>query len=285
MIELAPRKSWQCLVEGGFLSKILVVASQKGGVGKTTLSLNLAYSLAKRSWRTLLIDADAQGSIGYSIQGDLHRQVGLSDVLGGQASLSDAIVGSRLPEFKILPVGVIPPSQGFQWSVALESGTSLQRLFSGLRDDYDVVVVDTPPTLGGVTLGALRYADYVLMPIQAEPLAARSVRHLLEVVGELRDQGAPLQIAGLVLSMLQSRHEASLAVAQETWRLFPQELLFEASIPRDNAFLEASAVGTPLALLHRRPPAVSMVFDQIAAELEGKMGLEIHDHQAIPLLG
>lgn len=267
------------------MSKIIVVASLKGGVGKTTLSLNTAYALAQRKWRTLLIDADPQGSIGYSIKGTLHRQAGLAEVLAGDQALAEAVVSSRLSEFDILPVGNIPATEAFRWSVTLEDGNRIRDLFDQVREKYDVVMIDTPPAMGGVTLGALRHSDYVLMPIQAEPLAARSVSQLLEVVGSLREKGAPLQMAGAILTMLQSREDPSLAVAQESWSLFPSNLVFEATIPRDISFLHASAAGTPVALLHRRPPAVAFVFDQIAAELETKIGLDFDDDQAIPLLG
>lgn len=267
------------------MSKTIVVASQKGGVGKTTLSLNSAYALAQRKWRTLLIDADPQGCIGYSIKGSLHHQAGLAEVLAGDQTFAEAVVSSRLPEFDILPVGGVPATEAFRWSAGLEDGHRIRQLFDDIKETYDVVVVDTPPAMGGVTLGVMRVAGHVLMPIQAEPLAARSISQLLEVVGSLRESGAALQMAGAILTMLQSREDPSLAVAQESWSLFPENLVFEATIPRDISFLHASAAGTPVALLHRRPPAVAAVFDQIAAELETKIGLETDDDQAIPLLG
>ena len=136
-----------------------------------------------------------------------------------------------------------------------------------------------------MTLGLLLHADFVVLPLQAEPLAARAVRHLLSALATLRQEGAQVQLAGLVLTMLQSRQESSLAVAEESWRLFPDRLVFDAAVPRDPAILEASAAGVPVGLLHRRPPAVAAVFDQIAAELETRIGLDTNDEQAIPLLG
>jgi chromosome partitioning protein len=93
-----------------------------------------------------------------------------------------------------------------------------------------------------------------------------------------------VELAGLVLTMLQSRLGSSLAVAEESWRLFPPELVFDSTVPRDPTFVDASAAGVPVALLHRRPPAVAAVFDRIAAELETRIGLEGEDDQAIPLL-
>ncbi|MEM7350993.1 MAG: ParA family protein [Acidobacteriota bacterium] len=265
--------------------RILVIASQKGGVGKTTLALNSGYAFAQRGWRTLLVDADPQGSVGFSVQGDLRTQVGLAEILAGTQSLEEAVTSSRLPEFDLLPVGAVPPGDGFRWSAQLETGTRLARFFDEARAQYDLVLVDTPPSMGGVTLGALRSADYVVSPLQAEPLAARSVSHLLSVIGSLRAEGSPIRLAGLILTMLQSREEASLAVAQESWKLFPDDLVLDATVPRDSIFLNASAAGVPLALLRRRPPAVAAVFDRVAAELESRIGLDIDDDRAVPLLG
>lgn len=266
------------------LGKAVVVASQKGGVGKTTLALNLAYALATRRWRTLLVDADPQGSIGYSIGGSLHEKEGLAEVLAGQRSLADAVVPSRLPDFHLLPVGRVPATGAFAWSAGLEDGEKLGRLLDQARRAFEVVIVDTPPSMGGVTVGALRRADFVLAPLQAEPLAARSMRQLLDVLATLREEGADVELAGLVLTMLQSRQDPSLAVAEESWRSFPAHLVLEATVPRDPVFLQASAAGSPVALLHRRPPAVAAVFDQLAAELEQRIGLEVDDDEVIPLL-
>ncbi|MCP3999064.1 MAG: ParA family protein [bacterium] len=267
--------------------RVLVIASQKGGVGKTTLALNTAYAFARRGWRTLLVDADPQGSVGYSVRGSLRTRAGLAEVLAGSENLTGAVTRSRLPEFDLLPIGTVNPADAFQWSAQLEDGIRLARLFDEARTRYDLVLVDTPPSMGGVTLGAMRSAEFLVMPLQAEPLAARSVSQLLAIVGALRAGGAQLRLAGLVLTMLQSRQEASLAVAQESWKLFPDDLVLDATVPRDSVFLNASAEGAPVALLRRRPPAVAAVFDQVAAELENRLGLDLDDDadQVVPLLG
>ncbi len=266
---------------------ILAIAGQKGGIGKTTLALNMSYALAQRGWSTLLIDADPQGSIGRSIRGDLDQRAGLAEVLREEITLAKAAVISRLSDFHLLPVGRVSPVEVADWTYSLQDGNRLGRVFDIARKLYNVTVVDCPPGMHGVALGALRRADYVLFPLQAEPLAARSVAQALEVIADLRQQGHGPELVGLVLSMLQSRHRDSLAIAQESWRLFPEHYVLEAAIPRDNLFLEASTEGVPLALLYRRPPAVASVFDRLAAEIEDRIGLEDQDEErgTISLLG
>lgn len=266
--------------------KVLAVASPKGGVGKTTLALNLSYALAHRGWNTLLVDADPQGCIGLSIDGGLHRRAGLAEVVNGEVDLTEAAVTSRLKQLELLPVGRLPATFAARWTASLEDGQRLGEVFAAARSLYDVIIVDTPPGMAGAALGTLRAADYVAVALQAEPLAARSVVQVLEVIAALREEKRGPRLVGLVLTMLQSRHQGSLAVAQESWRLFPGNHVLETAIPRDNVFLEASAAGVPLALLRRRPPAAAAVFEQLAAEIEQRIDLETSSdlERAIPLL-
>lgn len=266
---------------------VLTVASPKGGVGKTTLSLNLGLAMARRGWRTLVADADPQGGIALSVSDQLRALPGLVDVLAGRTDLDDALVKTRVESFKLLPLGRLPATEIDAWSPGLSDGKAFGRFCTAARDAFDLVILDTAPSLAGASLGALRAADFVLVPLQAEPLAARAVSQLLEIVASLRKSGAGPRLAGLVLSMLQSRNDVSLEVAQESWRLFPRDLVLDATIPRDDAFLRASAAGVPVALLRKQPPAAAAVFDHLAAELELRLELvsEEDPGDALSLLG
>ncbi|MEM7480199.1 MAG: ParA family protein [Acidobacteriota bacterium] len=261
----------------------LAICSQKGGVGKTTLSLNLSFALARRGWKTLLIDADPQGSVGLSLQGDASQGVGLVEVLAGDEPLTAAARSTRLAELGLLTAGKPEPGRTQRWSEGLAAGGLGPLLRAAEDDGWEVVVVDTDSGLHGATLDVLRAVDSLVVPIQAEPLALRTVPQILECVGQLRDEGADLSIGGFVITMLSSRQDVSLSVAQEAWSMLPSELILEAFVPRDEAFLTASAHGVPLGLLSRRPPPVATVFDRLAAELELRVGLIEEEAELAPV--
>ena len=253
--------------------KTAVVASQKGGVGKTTLALNLAFSLARASFRVVLIDADPQGAVGHSLQG-VRQSAGLYGLVRATTTVDEALLRTRVSELGIVPVGNVPPERAHEFANQLADGRALAELCHQFEGVYDLVLIDTPSGFGGATLGALRAANYVLSPLQAEPVALKTLPQLLSLLGALRGEGVDIELAAIVLCMLQQRNAESLAVAEEVWTRMPRELVVETTIPRDVAVLAASAAGVPLGLLSRlRPPPLALVFDQLALELAPRLGL------------
>ncbi len=252
--------------------KSVAIVSAKGGVGKTTLALNLALAFARRPRRTLLVDADPQGAIGHS----LHKKApsaGLAGYLAGRATLDSAVVGTRLPELAILPIGPLAVQDTQAFGEHLADGKALAALTAAAAPRFDLMLIDTPAGFAGVTMGALRAADFALAPLQAEPIALRALTQLLDVFTALRQEQQRVKLAGVVLTMLQLRNKESLSVAQETWAKLPPELVLETNIPRDPVFLEASAVGVPVGLLRQQPPPVASLFDRLAIELEPRLDL------------
>lgn len=232
--------------------------SQKGGVGKTTLSLNVSLSLAQLGFRVLLVDVDPQGGIGISLRSS-SEVGGLKSWLNGNP-LKESVLSTRLSGFSILPLCNL---HGLERA---ESGLRLQILVDGAKD-YDLVVFDTPAGLAGSTLGALRSSDFAFTALQAEPLAASTFPQLLEVLGDLRDEGARITLAGIILTMVQTKVDSSLKIMEAMWETMPSELVLDAHIPRDAVFLKASELGVPLGLLSRRPPPIAHRFDELAAEI------------------
>ena len=251
----------------------IATASQKGGVGKTTVCVNLAFSLARRGWNTLLVDTDPQGAVGLSLAKSTRLKTGFYDFIAGGAEVKDFILTTRLPEFSILPAG--------HYDAVSRQGLHLEGVPRRIRDllrgaelhGVDCVLLDTAAGLTGVTEMVVKAADYALIPQQSEPLAVRSVPHMLETLARFRAEGAGTKVAGVLLSMVMSDSPVSLQVARELRQVLPPELVFTQSIPRLQSFLEASAQGLPVALLKKNPPPEAILFDQIAAELEERVGL------------
>jgi chromosome partitioning protein len=251
--------------------KSLVIVSQKGGVGKTTLALNLSFALARLGFRVALVDGDPQGAVGHSLRGAADSP-GLAGYVAHQG-LSGSLLGTRIPELSILPIGAVPPHQVPDFYARVADG-QLYRALLGELSAFDLVMIDTPSGFNGSTIGAMRAADMALSPLQAEPVALRTFPQLLSAVGALREEGSRIELVGLVLCMLQQRNSDSLAVAEEVWASLPSQLVLETTVPRDSSVLAASTAGVPLGLLSRlSPPPIALVFDQLATELAPRLGL------------
>jgi len=263
----------------------VAIASGKGGVGKTTLALNIALAFARRSWKTLLVDTDPLGGVGRSLGGTTTRAGGLVEYINGTAGLGGSVLHTREKELDLIPFGNLPAAQLASWMAAASDPNHFRPVLAECSATYDLVLVDTPSGLGGPTAGVLGCADHLVIPLQAEPLALRTMPLIVEAVAAVRAAGHPIQIAGLVPAMVQTRNEVSLAALQEAFRLFPEDTVLEAFVPRDPIFLDGSAKGVPVGLLRRRSPPVATVFDQIAAELEPRIGLsEEEDYEPQPLV-
>lgn len=254
----------------------IATASQKGGVGKTTLCINLAYSLARRGWKVLLVDTDPQGGVGLSLARSTRARQGFYDWLCGAPEFSGLVLTTRLPELQILPSGQFDACARRGWAEAAVPARLQALLRAAERSGVDCVLFDTAAGLNGMTEAVVKACDYVLVPQQAEPLAVRSVPHMLETLARFRAEGARVTVAGILLTMVIGGNAISQRVVAELRGLLPADLMFEQNVPRLESFLEASALGLPLALTRRNPPPEALVFDQLAAELEQRTGL-FHD--------
>lgn len=243
-------------------------------MGKTTVSVNLAYSLARRGWKTLLVDTDPQGSVGLSLSDKARDSKGFYDAVRTGGSAAAFVLPTRLAELKILTAG--QPGGFFeeQHPDPEEGDEALRKVLADVAEEnFDLVLFDTHAGLTGHTGSVLRVCDSVLIPQQAEPLGIRSIPQMLRAVRYLRERGAKLEIAGIVMTMVQQDHRESSEVVRELRSLIPPALLCSTVVPRDPVFLKAAAAGVPLGLLYRQPPSAAYVFDQLAAELEPRLSL------------
>lgn len=251
---------------------ILCIASQKGGVGKTALSLNLGWAFARADMRALVMDVDPQSGLSRSVASQLVKRRGFNDVLDGHATWKDAIIPTRLEGFSLLPLGRVQPWEAAAFEAKIADGTAFDALRNEFADTYDVVIIDTPAGLGNATIGALRAADYVISPIQAEPGSLRAATTLLETINHLAqtEEYAPAFL-GFVLTMVNRGDQVSRSVVQEAWSIFPNELLFETTIARDNLFLESTSKGVPVGALGSKGKRLGLAFEQLVAELQTRM--------------
>jgi chromosome partitioning protein len=247
---------------------VVAIASQKGGVGKTTISLNLGLAFARAGNRTLIMELDAQGSLGLSLGLNDRARAGIAEVLTGAETVESALIRTRDPQLQVLSVGRVDPTTVSGFEEALTRGAAIPNVLRQLEPEFDLVVIDCPAGLGKVTTRAIEAATHVLAPLQAEPLALRSIGQILALIDRIRAEKNPkLSLLGIVLSMFDRRTPASLDVAESLWTKFPSGIIIDTVIPRDEAFLEASLRGAPLLLMQKKPPPLARIFDQLANDL------------------
>ncbi len=244
----------------------IAVASQKGGTGKTTVALNLALALAERGERTLLFDLDPQGGIGHSLCRGDSKLAGIADVLMGVCRPADAVLQTKLHTLALLPRGRLDPVDVCEFEQALRRPGVLTEVLEEVERDRSVVIFDTPSGVGHPTRGALAAADFVLVPVQGEPLALRTIGQMLRVIEHVRDQeNHNLQLLGILPTMVERHKTTSLNVLIAAWR--DLAAVMETTIPRADVFASASEIGLPLAYLGGRPTPEARRFELLASEV------------------
>ncbi|MGH7568004.1 MAG: ParA family protein [Gemmatimonadales bacterium] len=232
------------------MPRVLAITNQKGGVGKTTTAVNLAASLATAERRTLLIDADPQGNStsGVGIERDRIR-TSLYDALMDGTPLADA----RFRQVHFPCLDVVPATQdlvGAEVELVNRSAreTMLRRALRDLRDDYQYIIVDCPPSLGLLTLNVMTAADSLIIPIQCEYYALEGLSQLLNTVKLVQRNFNPaLAIDGVLLTMFDARLNLSKQVAAEAKEYFGAKM-FTVTIPRNVRLAEAPSFGKPIVL-------------------------------------
>lgn len=254
------------------LPRVIAVANQKGGVGKTTTAINLGACLAELGLRTLVVDLDPQGnaSTGLGIN-RAARKVSIYDVLMRDHDLGEALIQTAIPGLKLVCSTVDLAGAELELVSAEERA---QRLRQSLRDGesgevldaFDYVLIDSPPSLGLLTLNALVAADTVLVPLQTEFFALEGLSLLMKTIERVRGAFNPdLRLEGIVLTMYDRRNRLSSQVEDDV-RDFMGDKVFKTVIPRNVRLSEAPSHGKPAIVYDMRCPG-SMAYIKLASEL------------------
>lgn len=251
-------------------SRILTVANQKGGVGKTTTAINLATALAAVGKTVLIIDLDPQGnaSTGLGIERS-ERITSTSDLMRGDATLDQTIIATAVPRLYVSPstldlLGLEmeisnKPDRAFQLKNAIENYTHVSRHF-------DYIMIDCPPSLNLLTINAMAAAHALLVPLQCEFFALEGLSQLLETMREVQSSVNPeLQLHGIILTMFDQRNNLATQVENDV-REFMGDQVYETVIPRNVRLSEAPSYGKP-AILYDLKCAGSQAYLKLAAEL------------------
>ena len=234
------------------MGKIISVANQKGGVGKTTTAVNLSSSLAKKNKRVLLIDTDPQGNATSGVGVDKSVQFSVYDVLVDGVDIENTIQNTQMKNLDVCPSNINLAGAEVQLVSVKDREYRLKEKLDKYKDNYDYIIIDCPPSLGLVTLNAFTASDSVLIPIQCEYYALEGLGQLINTINLVKKRmNKSLSIEGALLTMYDARTNLSNQVVKEVKNYFDDKV-YKTVIPRNVKLSEAPSYGMPICMYDMR---------------------------------
>jgi len=249
------------------MGKIIIIANQKGGVGKTTTAINLSAALAQHGMKVLAIDCDPQGNCTSGLGIDKRKVKNSTyQMIIGECDIKDCVQNSVLDTLKVVPSSVELAGADIELIGLPDKEHILQGKIKDIIDDYDYIIIDCPPSLNVLTVNAMTAADSVIVPIQCEFYALEGLSQLLYTINLVRDRLNPdLVMDGVVFTMFDSRTNLSLQVVEDVRKNLKQNI-FTTIIPRNVRLAEAPSHGLPICLYDKKS-AGAEAYDDLALEV------------------
>lgn len=256
------------------MAKIIAITNQKGGVGKTTTSVNLSAMTADMGQRTLIVDLDPQGNTTSGLGMKVKSDNSVYDLLMGESSLSKCLQQTKIKKLQILGADIRLAGAEVELVGVEKREFFLKKVLEPLRDQFDFIFIDCPPSLSLLTLNALAAADSVLIPIQCEYYALEGVTSLMNTVNRVKKTINPaLEIEGILLTMLDGRTNLGLQVVDQVKKHF-KKAVFSTTIPRNVRLGEAPSHGEPIHVYDPRSSG-AMAYQALAAEVLRRNGKKV----------
>lgn len=249
------------------MARVIAIVNQKGGVGKTTTSVNLGAYLAQQGKFVLLVDLDPQANATSGLGVD-HKNItsGLYEALSGKINLHEVVQATNHDGYRLVPATAALAGANIELVGVEDREHYLAKLLDEVRGQYDFILIDCPPSLGLLTINALVAADEVLIPVQAEYFALEGLGQLFETINLVKENLKPsLSILGAVITMFDSRNKLSEAVMTELYKFFPNKI-FRSVIPRNVRLAEAPSHGKSI-LTYDRGSKGATAYERLAKEL------------------